>query len=326
MNGNRFGSGLPMTARVLRLAAFAVAALALAACNGGGGSSPAPTDPPGPTEPPPDPTGPDDGAGVARVGDILARADALLFSNHHMRWSLSGGGATLSDTVPETMECAGVRCVAGDGTVVTIADLATPATVDPVESEGTLGRRDGFDTFATRVGFELTERVPGVTATADPSLLSYGFWGMHGFAALEVGAGPLTGEVDGTAFTGDFSLARAYAVGAVSGSNPVGQGGAVWRGIAEASPTGAFVRLTGTATVRIADLSRPRVGVAIEVPGHDIGAPGWANMPLVNGSFATGTAGSDRLAGNLHGPRHEEAWGVFDTDGYIGAFGARRGP
>ncbi|MCY4602572.1 MAG: hypothetical protein OXF27_21935 [Acidobacteria bacterium] len=40
--------------------------------------------------------------------------------------------------------------------------------------------------------------------------------------------------------------------------------------------------------------------------------------------MASGTAGSDRIEGRLHGPAHEEAWGVFDTGAYIGAFGAKR--
>ena len=316
MTGNGFGRRLPVTAKTLRLAAFAAAVLALGACGGGGGSSTGLAEPPDPG----------DDSRVARIGDILERADALLFSNHHLRWSLSGGGATLNEAAAETMDCTGTRCVAGDGTAVTVGDLAAPAELKIGASEGSLGSRDGFDSFATRVGFEMTESGPGVTATADASMLSYGFWGMHGLAALEIGSGPLTGEVNGTAFSGEFSLARAYAVGEVSGSNPASRGSAVWRGIAEASPTGAFERLMGTATVSIADLSQPRVGVAIDVPGHDIGAPGWADMPLVNGGFSTGTAGSDWLAGNLHGPDHEEAWGVFDTEDYIGAFGARRGP
>ena len=82
----------------------------------------------------------------------------------------------------------------------------------------------------------------------------------------------------------------------------------------------------GTATLTIADLSRPRVDVAIEVPGHTIGAPGWADMALGNGAFSSGTAGTDYLSGNFHGPAHEEAWGVFDTADYIGAFGAKREP
>ena len=84
-----------------------------------------------------------------------------------------------------------------------------------------------------------------------------------------------------------------------------------------------FKRHAGTATVTIADLSRPRVGVAIEVPGQSIGAR-WADMPLNDGSFASGTAGRGWLAGNFHGPGHEEAWGVFDTADHLGAFGAKR--
>ena len=76
--------------------------------------------------------------------------------------------------------------------------------------------------------------------TAGSSIYSYGFWGQHGFAALEIGSGPLSGEVDGTAFSGDFSFARAYAVGEVSGTNPTGAGSATWRGIAEASPAGTY--------------------------------------------------------------------------------------
>ncbi len=305
-----------MTAKSLRLAGFAAAVLTLGACGGGVGSPTSPVPPPGSGGDP----------RVARLAAVLERADALLFSDHLLRWSLSGGNATLSDDAAETMTCAGTRCVTGDGVSITVADLAAPAEVQVGSSEAALGSRGGFDTYATSVRFELKESIPGVTATADASMLNYGFWSTHGFAALEIGSGPLTGEVNGTAFTGDFSLARAWAAGEVSGSNPDGRGSAVWRGIAEASPTGEFRRLVGTATVGIADLSRPRVSVAINVPGHDIGAPGWADILLRNGGFSMGTAGSDYLAGNLHGPEHEEAWGVFDTEGYIGAFGTKRDP
>ena len=50
-------------------------------------------------------------------------------------------------------------------------------------------------------------------------------------------------------------------------------------------------------------------------------------MPLGAGGFSAGTpGGGDHLAGGFHGPGHEEAWGVFDTSAYIGAFGARREP
>ena len=321
MTCNGFGSRLPVTAKALRPAVFAAAVLALGACGGGGGSPSAPTTP-GPGTPP--------GSGgdprLARLAAVLERADALLFSDHRLRWSLSGGGESQNGDTAEPIDCAGARCVTGDGVAVTVADLAAPAEIAIGPSKGSLGSRGGFDSYETSVRFELTESIPGVTATTGATMLSYGFWGAHGFAALEIGEGRLTGQVDGTAFTGSFSLARAWAAGAVSGSNPAGRGSAVWRGIAEVSPTDAFERLTGMATVRIADLSRPRVSVAIDVPGHEIGAPGWADMALANGGFSTGTAGRDYLAGNLHGPEHEEAWGVFDTEAYIGAFGARRGP
>ena len=61
------------------------------------------------------------------------------------------------------------------------------------------------------------------------------------------------------------------------------------------------------------------------VAGSDISEPGWKDMPLAQGRFTSGTAGQDDyLEGNLHGPKHEEAYGVFDTGAYVGAFGAMR--
>ena len=206
-----------------------------------------------------------------------------------------------------------------------MADLLDPdAGIDPGTIEASLGTRGGFDTVTAGGSFEITQTQSGLSFTVSPEVTSYGFWGEHGFAALALSAGALAAEIDGTAFAGDFSLAQAYVAGAATGTDPTGTGSATWTGIAEASPTGAFERLMGTATLTIADLSRPRVGVAIVVPGHTIGAPGWADMALGNGGFSSGTAGADRLSGNFHGPAHEEAYGVFDTADYIGAFGAKR--
>ena len=312
-----------MRAKTLVALAALALPLALGACSGGSAT--------GPAGPPPE-LGEEELAAlrsdprVVRMGGILERSDALLFTGLHARYALTGGGETVRGTLTETMDCAGGRCTGSGGTTIALADLTAPSDVDVGLSEAALGSRGGFDTVATRGRFEVTERVPGVTMTATPSIRSWGFWGEHGFAALELGSSPLTGEADGTAVSGDFSLARAYAAGAVSGTNPAGPGGATWTGIAEASPVGRYERLMGTTTVTVADLSRPRVGVAIDVPGHDIGAPGWADMPLANGSFASGTAGTDYLGGNFHGPNHEEAWGVFDTADYLGAFGTRRRP
>ena len=60
-----------------------------------------------------------------------------------------------------------------------------------------------------------------------------------------------------------------------------------------------------------------------DVTGHDIKAPGSAEMLLTTGGFA---AGSDYLAGIMHGRDHEGVWEVFDADVYIGVFGAKRAP
>lgn len=88
------GRLLAMRARTLGIAALA--ALALAAC--GGGAERAPPDPPAPPPDAPDPP-------LVRLGDILERADTLLFSSQHARYSLSGGGATLNGAPVEAMEC-----------------------------------------------------------------------------------------------------------------------------------------------------------------------------------------------------------------------------
>lgn len=323
MTDNLFGEWLTMKKRILRTAALAAAALALGGCGGGGG---------GGSTTAPEPLGEEELAAlradprVAQLDGILGRADALLFSSLRSRWSLRGGGATLSGALAEPMDCDGGDCTGRDGTGISVGDLTGPADAGIGLTGAELGSRGGFDTMATRGGFDVTESIPGVTVTAGPSIASYGFWGEYGFAALEIGSGPLSGTVDGTAFRGDFSQARAYAAGGVSGSNPAGQGNATWSGIAEASPTGTYGRLTGTATVTVPDLSMPRVSVAIDVPGHEIGEPGWTDMPLENGSFAAGTAGTDRLSGNFHGSGHEEVWGVFDTADWLGVFGARRQP
>ena len=265
---------------------------------------------------------------VARLGVLLERADALLLTSFHARWSLAGGeGETLEDAFSEGVACAGARCIADDGTGTTAHDLLGPGTGTDLDTiEASVVARGGFDTATTRGTFEAGETPPGLVLTVAPEVTSYGFWGAHGFAALSLGAGALSADIDGTAFSGTFSLAQAYAAGDASGTNPTGTGGARWTGIVEATATGTFERLQGTATVTMADLARARVGIAIDVPGHDIGAPGWADMALADGRFSAGTAGTDHVAGGFHGPAHEEAWGVFDTAGYIGAFGAKRVP
>ena len=68
----------------------------------------------------------------------------------------------------------------------------------------------------------------------------------------------------------------------------------------------------------------PRDSVNISVEEFSITPTEWASVPLANGGFSVGTVGNNYLAGNFHGPGHEEAYGVFDTEVYTGAFGAKK--
>ncbi len=299
-----------MQPRNLPLVGVMVAALTLAACGGSSGS-------PGDDRAPPDPS-------MARLVSLVDGADTLVLASLHSRYALSAEGMTVSESLVETMVCEGARCVAEDGTVTTVQDLVDPSADLGSDTDVTRGMRDGFETVTLRSAFEVSETVPGITLTVVPEVFNYGFWGEHGFAAVTLGAGQLSGLIEGAVLSGDFATAMAFAAGNATDSNPAGTGSATWRGIAEAASTRTFERHQGTATVTIADLAHPRVGVAINMPGHDIGAPGWADMELSDGRFAAGTAGSDYLAGDFHGPDHDEAWGVFDTSQYVGAFGVQR--
>lgn len=177
---------------------------------------------------------------------------------------------------------AGGRCVCEDGTVIAVEDLRSPPGFDVRVRSPTLGERGGFDTVAVAGEFEATGSLPGVTVTAGPSILSYGFWGEHGFAALELGSGPLSGEVDGTAISGNFTLARAYAVGEVSGT----------------SPAGTFAHADGdTLTYRAIGSENRTLGDDVMLTGGKV-RPGWlefnASTRTFSGTPPPGSGGTTR--------------------------------
>ena len=193
-----------------------------------------------------------------------------------------------------------------------------------------MSRETGFDTVtAARGGFEVADRVPGVTVAAAPDMRRYGFWGEYGFAAVEIGAGPFSGRVEGARFTGDIDIAVAYSLGNVNGSRPTGLGRASWSGIAGAVNTQTLRRHQGTATIAIPDLSRPYVSADIALSGISINPSrgrGWTRMRLGDGHFESDEKndGEDYLRGYFSGPEHSETYGVFRTGDFIGAFGAKR--
>lgn len=270
---------------------------------------------------------------MIRLEGILDRSDTLLVPSLHLYVSLSAAGTTLDDRMVEGFSCTGASCVGDDDTTLSVQDLIDPSDQvrNPPEeirpTELAIESRGGFDTVTLGALFEASESVEEVTITSAPTVFSYGFWGEHGFGGVLVADGSIAGSIQGTPFTGDFGSAQAFAGGDAAGTNPTGMGSATWRGITEAASTSDFERHQGTATITIADLSRPRVGVDIELSGQDIGAPAWADVPLLDGRFTSGDVDTgDYLAGDFHGPDHEETYGVFDTGSYVGAFGAKRNP
>ena len=269
------------------------------------------------------PVPPDD-----RFHNIYDLADTVLQSSTHFRYTFNwtGRGQSTSDHVVDSYSCTGSRCVGSDGRVITVEDLRNldnRRSVDVPEDD--IGSQGGLDTFtASADDADLSLLFAETTLTESPSYDTYGVWGQYGTLHLQVVDGPMAGQVQGVPFTGDLSYAVAFILGNATGTNPQGTGSATWRGVAEAVSTSTFQRGQGTATLTIADLSRPRVGVDIDIPGFAIGSPHWSDIPLTDGRFAIGTAGTDRLEGDFYGPAHYEAYGVFDTDAYVGGFGAKR--
>lgn len=177
---------------------------------------------------------------------------------------------------------------------------------EPVTSRGNVslanGRRSG--------------RTFGATA--------YGGWMSHSFFNVHVS----------TITTRDITISRswfpdAYSVGDASGSNPSPiAGGATWTGamagidISDSPLLGN--RVSGDATIGIADLTSPQVdvmftGIRDEDAGTTRADMVWNDLAVRNGVFS-----GVRLRGQFYGPNHEEVGGVFKRNDIIGAFGASR--
>ena len=269
---------------------------------------------------------------VMRLRGIVERAEILLMPSVHVSYSVLDAGVT--ESFPVT--CGGVTCVGAGVTLdleaINLTDLIAPDIDLPVSEVNLQSRDDGFNTVFIKGNLDasgidasdIEVLLPDITVTEIPEVLGYGFWGEHGAAGLALADGPFSGRVDIIPFSGDMKVVIPFALGDVSGANPRGSGSATWTGIAEVVAVRTFRRQEGIATLTIPELSQPTVSVGIEVAGNPIGKPGWTDMFLVDGRFVFGAAGYDYLEGNFHGADNSEAYGVFDTDNFTGAFGAKR--
>ena len=264
---------------------------------------------------------------IAGLRSIFERADTFLVPGVYLEFAATAGGRDTRTRFAFHGTCSGTACSLRDGTAsgtITHADSMTEDVVTTNDIKPTkleVGRRFGFDTLAVEGRDRTSEKFSNETVTAAATAKSWGVWGKHGYAAVEIISGSLSG---GGSFSVGMKGAWAHVFGDRNPTNPEGVGGATWQGPAEAASTRTFVRYEGKATLTIPNLAQPRIGAEIDVAGNDISELAWKDMPLSQGSFTAGTAGRDYLAGNFHGPQHEEAYGVFDTGAYVGAFGATR--
>ena len=261
---------------------------------------------------------------VVQLRGIAERADSLLIPSARLHGTIRAQGQSESLSRLETYHCDGTRCAGSSGNAIAIADILYPGSPSRPVSVA-LGDRGGFHTVRVTGSLDVQEALPaGMTVSSIPTPEGWGFWGDYGYAEVDLVNGPLSGRYRGVGFNGSVRTAAAFALGDTSGTNPVGTGRARWHGIAEAVSINSYRRHSGTTTVTIPDLSRPRVDVDVRIGGRSIGSPAWRGMHLRSGSYGAGSVGRDYLRGKLHGPRHSESYGVFDTGAYVGAFGAKK--
>ncbi len=122
------------------------------------------------------------------------------------------------------------------------------------------------------------------------------------------------------------------AAGDLTGSRP-GGGTATWTGLMTGAPTGVAGRsdfLQGDAALtydfgaRTLDAAFTGIRNVTRNSAHSVRSVRFAGVPVSpGGTFLSGATGN-RIQGGFHGPAHAEAAGVFEQQGIVGAFGARR--
>ena len=298
-----------MQSKMLRMFSAVAMATVLAACNGNGDETEIVNDK--------DPR-------VERLESIVERSNAIVSTGRHVSYSFVNTiGQSDARAYQDIDRCReGSRCVSDAGAVTAITSVVDP---DAVAGRGTIEERGGFNTVFYWRPFEARRSLPGYRFNALPRVRSYGLWGNHGYASIDIMKSTVSGQdALGFSFQGPLNVAAAYAIGHSPETNPTGIGSATWSGIAEAASLRSFERRQGTSTITIPDLSLPSVNVGIAISGVDISAPSWEGMSLSQGHFNNLPDPDSYVAGDFYGPDHAETYGAFETDSYVGVFGAKR--
>lgn len=115
--------------------------------------------------------------------------------------------------------------------------------------------------------------------------------------------------------------ARYGVVGGIVHPNSIPTGTATWTGDMVGLDTNNRT-VRGGASITLADFGNPRVDVLLTPQAR--AAMQWRGLALVSGRFADDRAATDYIKGEFYGPNAEEAGGVFERNGIVGAFGAEQ--
>ena len=254
-----------------------------------------------------------------RSVEIVARSDALAISTVHGETDSAIPGLQNVTLPSRPSDCSGPppRCTATEpltGVTLTLSLGSFSRNLEP--------DLDSHEAVLTKNGITLTD---GRGGRYGPTYRQYGAW--MGHAGFYVLTGVAQQEdVAGTAIS--ITLRGAAAGGALAGSRPATS--ATWRGLMTGTPATEDSILQGDATLtydmasQTLDASFTNIVDLDRHAAHAVSEAGFADVPVAaDGTFSDGTVGN-LLRGGFKGPGHEEAAGVFEQNGIVGAFGANR--
>ena len=244
---------------------------------------------------------------------IAVRSDSLSTSTVH--------GETDSDSLPATIVapsvCDGIRCTATEPLTGVLVTLSLGSFV-----RNLVPALDAHEAVLTKNGITLTD---GTGGRYGPDYRQYGAWMEHsGFHVLtgareqaEVAGETISVTIRGTAAGGELSRSRPSS-------------SATWTGIMTGTPATEDGILQGDAMLaydmesRTLDASFTNIVNVSLNTAHSVSEAEFTNVPVdVEGTFRHGDLGN-LVQGGFYGPDHEEVAGIFEQDGILGAFGARR--
>lgn len=201
--------------------------------------------------------------------------------------------------------------------------------VAPVSSEESVFPRDGVEIVRGRG--DLAIEITSGRGELDDSKVEYYRARMDSASfSLAQAAWGSAGDAD---VTGRFGIAGGDATGA-----PLGDMSASWSGLMVGAPRDGALHdnvLVGDAdlaytysadTGGMIDAAFSNIENAREGAAHSTRSVRFDDVPVApDGSYRKGEIG-DRIHGGFFGPNHEEAAGVFERSGIVGAFGAKPAP